>query len=407
MGFGPTLEIILNKLPKQRRTGLFSATMTDGLETVVKASLRNPYKVVVKVENQQTRNAQRIPSALSIDYVELRASEKLAYLINTLKAAPVKSIVFFATCNQVIYFYKLLMNLFDDLDLMSIHGKVNMANRTKIYASFVEADYGILLCTDIAARGLDIPDVDLVVHFDAPQDPQAFVHRSGRTGRSGRKGRALLFVQPNEDAYITYLARKSVPLTKLDVSEAEKAHPDTVFIEALKADRDLYDRSVLAFVSYLRSYSKHELSYIFRVEQLELEELVKGYLLLRAPKCPELKDKNITGIASPEYVQQMDQLLKYVDPVQEAARLHALSIAKPDLPPKKRKMEEVGSWSKVKTKAAAKEKRAEKAALMRIAEMEKKLAEEASNVEEDNDWAEMVKEKKAEKSAGKGDFADL
>jgi ATP-dependent RNA helicase DDX55/SPB4 len=125
MGFGPTLDMILNKSPKQRRTGLFSATMTYGLETVAKASLRNPYKVVVKVENKETRNAQRIPSALSIDYVQLTASEKLPYLINTLKVSPVKSIIFFATCNQVIYFYKLLLTVCDDLDLMSIHGKTS------------------------------------------------------------------------------------------------------------------------------------------------------------------------------------------------------------------------------------------------------------------------------------------
>jgi ATP-dependent RNA helicase DDX55/SPB4 len=280
---------------------------------------------------------------------------------------------------------------------------LNMASRTKIYEAFLSAEYRILLCTDIAARGLDIPDVDLVVQFDAPQDPQAFVHRSGRTGRSGRKGRALLFVQPNEDAYITYLARKSVPLSILEVELTTKTYPTIRFIEQVKSDHDLYDRSVLAFVSYLRSYSKHELSYIFRVDQLQMDELVKGYFLLRAPKCPELKESDINGVADAQYIEQMDVLLEYRDPVQEAARLLQLSVPKPEPIVRKRKSEDTGSWSKVRDKVAAKEKRAEKASCKRIAEMEKRLEEEASQAELDDDWAEMCKGKKTEKAMSKVD----
>ena len=85
--------------------------------------------------------------------------------------------------------------------------------RTATYSSFSSAPSShVLLCTDVAARGLDLPDIDMVVQWDAPQDPKVFAHRAGRAGRAGRKGRALILLAGNEETYIDFLKVRKVPI---------------------------------------------------------------------------------------------------------------------------------------------------------------------------------------------------
>lgn len=95
----------------------------------------------------------------------------------------------------------------------SLHGKMVPKRRTATYSSFSSAPSShVLLCTDVAARGLDLPDIDMVVQWDAPQDPKVFAHRAGRAGRAGRKGRALIFLAGNEETYIDFLKVRKVPI---------------------------------------------------------------------------------------------------------------------------------------------------------------------------------------------------
>ena len=93
-----------------------------------------------------------------------------------------------------------------------MHGKISQKKRSKIYAQFreksLETGHLILLTTDLAARGIDIPDVDWIVQFDPPQWSDSFVHRIGRTARAGRSGQSLLFLTRSEDSYITFLKEK-------------------------------------------------------------------------------------------------------------------------------------------------------------------------------------------------------
>lgn len=88
--------------------------------------------------------------------------------------------------------------------------------RAEVLQEFADATSGALLCTDLAARGLDIPHVHWILQFDPPQDPSAFVHRCGRTARMGRSGNALAFLLPHEDAYVDLLAQRRIPLTQRD-----------------------------------------------------------------------------------------------------------------------------------------------------------------------------------------------
>ena len=131
--------------------------------------------------------------------------QKLSQLAHFLSQnAGAKVIVYFLTCAQVNFVWNALSKLpaLKSLNLLSLHGKVPHSHRASIYAKYTASPSAVLFTTDVAARGLDIPDVQWIVQYDPPQDPNAFVHRIGRTARMGREGSALVFLAPHEDTYV-------------------------------------------------------------------------------------------------------------------------------------------------------------------------------------------------------------
>ncbi|SAM01604.1 hypothetical protein [Absidia glauca] len=225
MGFSQQLNHIIAQLPKQRRTGLFSATMTDAISSLVKAGLRNPVRVVVKVEDLSSKgNTQRTPASLEISYGICDADQKWTQVIRLLETeldqpeGARKFIIYVATCACVDYFFKLLKRSpsLAAYDIHSLHGQMDTKRRSATYTHFTQlppAVPAILLCTDVASRGLDIPDVDYVIQVDPPQDPKAFTHRCGRAARAGRKGKAtVLLCRGREEAYVEFLKLRKIPL---------------------------------------------------------------------------------------------------------------------------------------------------------------------------------------------------
>ncbi|GAA5935369.1 hypothetical protein JCM1841_001936 [Sporobolomyces salmonicolor] len=327
LGFTPTLTRLLDHFPKQRRTGLFSATMTDALGQLVRVGLRNPVRVVVKVEAKSAKGKakddgtgdRKIPALLQNGYIVCPPSERMAMLLRILKQEAFsaddgegggarKFIVYFATCACVDYFYKILTSLpslaSSNFSLHSLHGQQSSTRRTSTYTAFTSlppTTPGILLCTDVAARGLDLPDVDVVVQVDPPVDPRVFGHRVGRTARAGRSGKAVVLLgKGREEGYVDFLNVRKVPLKKLSYDalspatstlEEESLALREEFRKVVLKDRDLHDRGLKAFVSSIRSYSKHEASYLFRLQDLDLIGLAQSFGLLKMPKMPELKGK--------------------------------------------------------------------------------------------------------------------
>nr|VDD34566.1 unnamed protein product [Brassica oleracea] len=163
MGFQKQVNSIISRLPKQRRTGLFSATQTEGVEEMAKAGLRNPVRVEVRAESKSASSNQlinsKIPSGLHLEYLVCEADKKSSQLVDLLiKNKNKKLIVYFMTCASVDYWGLVLSKIpaLKSISLIPIHGDKKQSARDKALASFTKASSGVLLCTDVAARGLDI-----------------------------------------------------------------------------------------------------------------------------------------------------------------------------------------------------------------------------------------------------------
>ncbi|KAF7546704.1 hypothetical protein G7Z17_g8254 [Cylindrodendrum hubeiense] len=360
LGFKPDLQKILSHLPKQRRTGLFSASVSEAVGEIIRVGLRNPVKIEVKVKMKEggILEDRKTPASLQMAYMVRPASQKLpalVQLLDRLAVKPQRAIVFLSTCAAVDYFQHILPELMPEgFSLVPLHGKHPAKVREKNFGRFLASvSPTILLTTDLAARGLDIPQVDLVVQIDVPSDPKVFIHRSGRAGRAGRKGLAIVMLHPGrEEDYIKFLEiRKTpiIPLLKPDINVTdEDATAVTEKIRGLvRDDRGLYDKAQKAFVSWARSYGAHQATSIFRAADLDWTDLGNAWGLLRMPRMPELKlwtgDKMLG--------QEIDwEAFAYKEKVREQARKVALEVEKsgekvekPEDPKRKRKNND--AWS--------------------------------------------------------------
>ena len=189
--------------------------------------------------------------------------------------------VFFLTCACVDFYGSSLKQVIgDDLYIELLHGKLVQKRREKAMERFRASSGGVLFCTDVAARGLDVADIDWVVQLDAPQEPSQFIHRVGRSARAGRKGSSLVFLTEKEEAYVDLLSNRQVALLPLPETESccrpvQTGDDETVENESVKSilspikelvlkDRDLLEKGTKAFTSYIRAYKEHACAFIFR-----------------------------------------------------------------------------------------------------------------------------------------------
>ena len=354
LGFKDDLTKILGLLPKQRRTGLFSASVSEAVDQLIRVGLRNPVRIAVRVKGADGAQDKRTPASLQMAYAIGKASQKLPMsckLLTKVQPTPLRSIVYLSTCAAVDYFQSLLTNMLPEgTILVPLHGKHPSNVRLKNFTRFVNsASPAVLLTTDVAARGLDIPAVDLVVQIDPPSDPKVFLHRCGRAGRAGRRGLSVVLLHPGrEEDYISFLEVRKTPIALLEdpdlsISDEEAEEFRQHLIRQVLVDRGLHDKAQRAFVSWVKSYSKHQASSIFRVSDLDWSDLASGWGLLRLPKMPELKtyDRSIFKAPTVDW-----DSYAYKDKQREKHRLDEAENAKdqPELTNKKRDTKG-GSWS--------------------------------------------------------------
>ena len=161
---------------------------------------------------------------------------------------------------------------------MDIHGKQKQQKRTTTFFQFCKQDKGILLCTDVAARGLDIPAVDWIVQFDPPDDPKEYIHRVGRTARGTNvKGRALLFLLPEEMAFLRYLRAAKVNLQEYEFPAKKVTDVSSQITRLIEKNYYLNRSARDAYRSYLMSYASHSHKDIFNVHELDLQGIGQAF----------------------------------------------------------------------------------------------------------------------------------
>jgi len=185
MGFLPDMRFIMEKMPKQKQTLFFSATMTREVEVLISSLLKSPVRISVK-SGDTAKNIEQ-------DIVRAGGRDKLEVLHDLLiQDGCTKVLVFGRTKHGVERLSKKLVER--GFKAESIHGNKNQSKRQRALSAFRDNHAHILVATDVAARGLDIPDVTHVINFDMPSTYEDYVHRIGRTGRGNKKGKALTIV---------------------------------------------------------------------------------------------------------------------------------------------------------------------------------------------------------------------
>lgn len=349
LGFSTTLDTILLYLPRLRRTGLFSATQTKELQHLIRAGLRNPSLITVKEKPNIST-----PSNLKNNFVIVNTEYKFSTMIDFIqhKGTNLKYMIFLSTCACVDYFNHIVQAMLPSVQVFAIHGKMKN-KRHKIFNEFRNIKNGILICTDVMARGIDILEMDWVLQYDPPCSASNFIHRCGRTARIGNEGNALLFLLETEDAYVDFIKRnQKVEIQQIVLESSIISYEKCLkcMRDLQKQDRFLFDKANRAFVSYIQAYNKHECNLILRLKDIDLGKLAMSFGLLRMPRMPELKGKDISCFEE-EHVDINS--IAYSDKQKEKSRLEKLKIFRdtgiwPKIHKNKRKQTE--PWSEAKKK---------------------------------------------------------
>eukprot|EP00092_Neocalanus_flemingeri_P015552 GFUD01016834.1.p1 GENE.GFUD01016834.1~~GFUD01016834.1.p1 ORF type:complete len:676 (+),score=223.79 GFUD01016834.1:58-2085(+) len=275
VGFEEELKNILRLLPKKRQTMLFSATTTKKTEDLVTLALKKE-PIYIGIEEKNKGDMATV-AGLEQGYVACPSEKRFLLLFTFLKKNRNKKVmVFFSSCMSVKFHHELLNYI--DLPVMCIHGKQKQTKRTTTFFQYCSADSGILLCTDVAARGLDIPDVDWIVQFDPPDDPKEYIHRVGRTARGeGGKGHALMILRPEELGFLRYLKQANVPLNEFEFSWSKVSNIQPQLEKLISKNYFLNISAKEAYKAYVRAYESHSLKHIYDVQSLCLKSVGNSF----------------------------------------------------------------------------------------------------------------------------------
>lgn len=270
MGFKDDLETILKETPETKQTLLFSATMNKEVERISKNYLTNPHRISVGSINEVKKN-------ITHEYYVVGYRHKKEALKRLIDANPNQySIIFCRTRMETQEVADFLMQNGYAAD--ALHGDLSQAQRDTVMKKFRLKNIDILVATDVAARGLDVNSLTHVIHYSLPDDPEVFVHRSGRTGRAGKNGISMALIKPEESRKLKQIKMS----TKIDIHEKKiptgeeiiKAQVGGVFDKLLTEHEDLFtfDDSLIPDLS---AFSKEEL--VHQLLQLQLRDMALYY----------------------------------------------------------------------------------------------------------------------------------
>jgi len=279
IGFEEEMHEIIKILPTERQSMLFSATQTKKVEDIARICLRKAPIYVGVDDDRLVATVDELVQGYVVCNSEMRFLLLFTFLKKNMKK---KCIVFLSSCNSVKFHTDLLNYV--DVPVLSLHGKQKQQKRTTTFFEFSNAESGILLCTDVAARGLDIRGVDWIIQYDPPDEPKEYIHRVGRTARAGNSGRALLFLSPEELGFLKYLRQAKVPLNEFEFPQNKIANIQASLEKLLEKNYYLHTAARDAYRSYIQAYASHSLKDCYDVHSLDLQKVAKSFGFTNPPK---------------------------------------------------------------------------------------------------------------------------
>ena len=285
MGFKDDLETILKETPETKQTLLFSATMNKEVERISKNYLTNPHRISVGAINAVKKN-------ITHEYYVVNYRQKKEALKRLIDANPNQySIIFCRTRMETQDVADFLMQNGYAAD--ALHGDLSQAQRDTVMKKFRLKNIDILVATDVAARGLDVNSLTHVIHYSLPDDPEVFVHRSGRTGRAGRDGVSMALIKPEETRKLNQIKAQ----TKIEIKEQQipkgdeiiKAQVAGVFEQLFTEHEDFFDFDN-SLIPDLSAFSKEEL--VHQLLQFQLKDMALYYRDNNDLAVQKLKEEN-------------------------------------------------------------------------------------------------------------------
>ncbi|KAL8931515.1 MAG: hypothetical protein Q9216_007175, partial [Gyalolechia sp. 2 TL-2023] len=286
LGFQSTVDAIVEHLPKQRQTLLFSATQTKKVSDLARLSLKDPEYVSV-----HEAASSATPSTLQQNYIVTPLPEKLDTLWSFIRAnLKSKILVFLSSGKQVRFVYESFRHMQPGIPLLHLLGRQKQAARLEITSKFSATKNSCLFATDVVARGLDFPAVDWVIQVDCPEDADTYIHRVGRTARYERNGRAVIFLAPTEEeGMLKRLEQKKVLVERINVRQKKQQSIKHQLQNMCFKDPELKYLGQKAFISYVKSIYLQRDKDVFQLNELPLEEFSASMGLPGAPRIKFLK----------------------------------------------------------------------------------------------------------------------
>ncbi|WCJ26807.1 DEAD-box ATP-dependent RNA helicase 3 chloroplastic [Euphorbia peplus] len=320
-GFEEDVEVILENLPSKRQSMLFSATMPTWVKKLARKYLDNPLQIDLVGEREE-----KLAEGIKLYAISINASSKRSILSDlvTVYAKGGKTIIFTQTKRDAD---EVSLALTSSIASEALHGDISQHQRERTLNGFRQGKFTVLVATDVAARGLDIPNVDLVIHYELPNDPETFVHRSGRTGRAGKEGNAILMFTSNQKRTVFSLERDvgckfefvSPPSTEEVLgSSAEQVvatlngvHPESIKFFTPTAEKLIEEQgtnALAAALAHLSGFSKPPSS-------RSLINHEQGWITLQLIRDPTsargyMSARSVTGFLSDVYTPAADEVGK-------------------------------------------------------------------------------------------------
>lgn len=321
VGFEEDVETILQKLPTVRQSLLFSATMPTWIKKLARKYLDNPLTIDLVGDQDE-----KLAEGIKLYAISTTATSKRTILSDliTVYAKGGKAIVFTKTKRDAD---EVSMALTNSIASEALHGDISQHQRERTLNAFRQGKFTVLVATDVAARGLDIPNVDLIIHYELPNDPETFVHRSGRTGRAGKEGTTILLFINSQRRTVRSLERdvgckfefvSSPSIDEVLESSAEQVvstlngvHPDSIKFFTPTAQQMLDEqgpKALAAALAQLSGFSRPPSSRSLLTHE-------QGSITLQFTRDPAfargfLSARSVTGFLSDVYTSAADELGK-------------------------------------------------------------------------------------------------